>query len=59
MEACHVASFILQKESFVKLGKILVKSISGMKEKLLFRQKNVDDILRITVNYGGTFELMK
>jgi hypothetical protein len=39
MEACHVSSFIFQKESFVKLGKILVKSISGMKEKLLFRQK--------------------
>jgi hypothetical protein len=56
MEACHVASFILQT-AFTKFGKFHVKSVSGIKEKLLFRQKCVDDILRITVNYGEA-ELM-
>jgi hypothetical protein len=58
MQACYVASFILQRNVFARLGKLHVKSLSGIREKILFRQKYVNDMVRITVNYDGKSELM-
>jgi len=58
MDACHVSSFILHK-AFAKIGKFHIKSLSGIKEKLLFRQKCVDDMLRITVDSGKSELLVK
>jgi hypothetical protein len=58
MRACGVAACLLQKNVFSTLGKVHVKSLNGMKEKLLFRQKPVNDMLRITVYYDGPSPMM-
>jgi hypothetical protein len=51
MDACCVASNILQSKVFSKLGQLYVKSMTGIREKLVFRQKPVNDMLRVTIYY--------
>jgi hypothetical protein len=60
MDACYVASYILQTNVFSFLGsKVHVKSsLSGIREKLVFRQKPVNDMLRVTVYYDGRSGLL-
>ena len=62
MRACVVASLLLQKNVFStlnsKLGKVHVKSLNGIKEKVLYREKLVNDMLRVTVYYDGTSGMM-
>jgi len=51
MRACGVASHLLQEKVFSKLGKVHVKSLSGMKEKILYREKLVNDMIIVTVYF--------
>jgi len=59
MKACNVASHLLQHEVFTKLnGKIHVKTLSGITEQLIFREKHANDMIKVTVHYDGIFGLM-
>ena len=51
MDACYVALNILQINIFSMLGNAIlhVKSLSGIREKLAFRQRPVNDMLRVTI----------
>lgn len=50
INACIVVSYLLTKEVFFDLGvKVHIKSQNGMKEKILYREKHVNDMLRVTV----------
>jgi hypothetical protein len=56
--ACHTVAFILFTTVFLRLGKVQVKSESGMREKVIYRQKPVNDMCRVTVHYDGQTEMM-
>ena len=58
MDACYIASHILKHDVFSNDTVVHVKSLSGIREKLVYRQKPVNDMLRITIYYDDKSGVM-
>ena len=50
ISSCVTAQYLLEM-TFPILGKVYLKSLNGIKEKVLYRQKKVNDICRVTIRY--------